>query len=527
MCQVEVDDIRGKDFLLKRTYECEEKDMNNETTKQQVDERLEAVYNDKKFFGHPRGLGALAAGNFFNSFAWGGVYAILIYYLYSPYTKGLGFTQGEAASMIAAMGACNSLFVIVGSWLSDRVLGPRKALVVGNVVKAISFGLLAVPAFSLTQGRVFAVISLILMSLPIMGASNSSMTGLMYRSDDDGRRDAAFTIHNVANTITGMISPILVGFIGMSDYHLGFFLRALAALAYGLVILFTGKRFFGPIGEKPANPVSKEELKKALGLFFAVVLIVVAIILVTVKMGVMNFDGVLNIITTFSFVIPIIFLFKMYTNKNITKEEHSKMLPFVKIWCIQCVVAVTGVLLNTAMAVFIEAKVNRNFMGIEFAPATFTSIYNLIGLIVATAFVYIWGSTKFGKLKVTKKFSIGIFINAAAFAVLAVPVLTGGKTSLFSPLWVIAYYLILSFGDNFINPIGISMTAKLAPKSYETQMQSAWSQTTSIANGISIIIFKFLTTADQQMMIFPAMAVVLVITACILIMMSKKIDEVI
>ena len=71
------------------------------------------------------------------------------------------------------------------------------------------------------------------------------------------------------------------------------------------------------------------------------------------------------------------------------------------------------------------------------------------------------------------------------------------------------------------------MTAKLAPKSYETQMQSAWSQTTSIANGISIIIFKFLTTADQQMMIFPAMAVVLVITACILIMMSKKIDEVI
>ena len=163
MCQVEVDDIRGKDFLLKRTYECEEKDMNNETTKQQVDERLEAVYNDKKFFGHPRGLGALAAGNFFNSFAWGGVYAILIYYLYSPYTKGLGFTQGEAASMIAAMGACNSLFVIVGSWLSDRVLGPRKALVVGNVVKAISFGLLAVPAFSLTQGRVFAVISLILM----------------------------------------------------------------------------------------------------------------------------------------------------------------------------------------------------------------------------------------------------------------------------------------------------------------------------------------------------------------------------
>lgn len=502
--------------------------MNTENTEtKQVDPQLEAVYNDRKFFGHPRGLGALAAGNFFNSFAWGGVYAILIYYLYSPYTKGLGFTQGEAASMIAAMGACNSLFVIVGSWLSDRVLGPRKALVVGNIVKAISFGLLAVPAFSLTQGRVFAILSLILMSLPIMGAANPSMTGLMYREEDDGRRDAAFTIHNVANTITGMISPILVGFIGMSDYHLGFFLSALAALAYGLVILFTGKRFFGTIGEKPANPVPKDELKKVLSIFAVVVLVGIGAILIAVNAGVMNFDGILNIITTFSFVIPIAFLYKMFTNKKITKEEHKKMTPFLKIWCIQCIVALSGVLLNTGLAVFIEAKINRTFMGIEFAPATFTSLYNLMGLVMGAVFVWIWGSTKAGKLKVTKKFSIGIFVNACAYAVLAVPVITGGKASLFSPLWVVGYYLILSVGDNFINPIGTSMTAKLAPKSYETQMQSAWQQSNSIANGISIIAFKFFVTADQQMMIFPIMMVMLVVTGLVLLKMSKKIDAII
>ncbi|MCR0570709.1 oligopeptide:H+ symporter [[Clostridium] innocuum] len=502
--------------------------MNTERNEnKQIDPQLEAVYKDRKFFGHPRGLGALAAGNFFNSFAWGGVYAILIYYLYSPYTKGLGFTQGEAASMIAAMGACNSLFVIVGSWLSDRVLGPRKALVVGNVVKAISFGLLAVPAFSLTQGRIFAVLSLILMSLPIMGAANPSMTGLLYRSDDDGRRDAAFTIHNVANAITGMISPILIGFIGMSDYHLGFFISAMAALAYGLVILFTGKRFFGTIGEKPANPVSREELKKAGLLFAGVVILLLAGIGITVSMGVMNFDGILNIITTFSFVIPIVFLYKMYTNKNIIKEEHTKMKPFLKIWCVQCVVALSAVLLNTALAVFIEAKIDRNFMGIEFAPATFTSIYNLLGLVMGAFFVWVWGSTKFGKLKVTKKFSIGVLVNAAAYAVLAVPVLTGGKGSIFSPLWVVGYYFILTIGDNFINPIGVSMTAKLAPASYETQMQSAWQQSNSIANGISIIAFKFFVTADQQMMIFPIMTVLLVGTCLVLLKMSKKIDAIV
>lgn len=503
--------------------------MTNENVEinKQVDSQLEAVYNDKKFFGHPRGLGALAAGNFFNSFAWGGVYAILIYYLYSPYTKGLGFSEGQAASMIAAMGACNSLFVIVGSWLSDRVLGPRRALVVGNIVKALAFGLLAVPAFSLTQGRVFAVLSLILMSLPIMGAANPSMTGMLYRGDDDGRRDAAFTIHNVANAITGMVSPILIGFIGMSDYHLGFFLSALAALAYGLVILFTGKRFFGTIGEHPANPVPKSELKKVLSIFGVVVVVGIAAILISVQMKVMDFDGILNIITTFSFVVPMVFLYKLYTNKKIPSHEHKKMKPFLKIFCVQCVVALTAVLLNTALAVFVEAKINRTFLGFEFAPATFTSIYNLAGLIMGAVFVYIWGSTKFGKLKVTRKFSIGIFVNAAAYAILAIPVLTGGKGTLFSPLWVVGYYIILTVGDNFINPIGVSMTAKLAPKSYETQMQSAWQQSNSIANGISIIAFKFFVTADQQMMIFPIMVVLLIVTGLCLIKMSKKIDQIV
>ena len=37
-----------------------------------------------------------------NSFAWEAVYAVLVYYLYAPYMKGLGFTEGEAATMTTA-----------------------------------------------------------------------------------------------------------------------------------------------------------------------------------------------------------------------------------------------------------------------------------------------------------------------------------------------------------------------------------------------------------------------------------------
>ncbi|MFR5079046.1 MAG: hypothetical protein ACLTDX_13950 [[Clostridium] innocuum] len=149
----------------------------------------------------------------------------------------MGFTQGQAASMIAAMGACNSLFMIAGSWLADHVLGPLRALMIGNIVKGTGFLLLAFPHFSLEQGRFFAFLAFVLMSLPIMGASNASLTGQLYRSDDNGRRDAAFTMHAMANNMGGFLAPILIGTIGLQNYHAGFLISALAAYAYGLDIV--------------------------------------------------------------------------------------------------------------------------------------------------------------------------------------------------------------------------------------------------------------------------------------------------
>ncbi|MDU6283381.1 MAG: MFS transporter, partial [Bifidobacterium scardovii] len=144
------------------------------------EQELKKIRDDHSFLGYPKGLSSLAAGNFFNSICWGAYGAVLIYYLYSPWTKGLGFTQGEAAQLIASVGAINSMFGIIGSWLADRVFGARKALVIGNIAKGLSCAILAIPAFSIDQGRVFAVVGMILMNLPIMGASNYSLTGLLF-----------------------------------------------------------------------------------------------------------------------------------------------------------------------------------------------------------------------------------------------------------------------------------------------------------------------------------------------------------
>ncbi len=466
-----------------------------------------AVYDDHRFAGHPGGLGILAAGNFFNSFAWGGVYAILIYYLYSPYTRGLGFTHGQAASMIAAMGACNSLFMIAGSWLADHVLGPLRALVIGNMVKGTGFLLLAFPAFSLQQGRLFAFFSLLLMSLPIMGASNASLSGQLYRPDDHGRRDAAFTIHTLANNLGGFLAPIIIGTIGMHSYHAGFFISALAAYAYGIAIALGKKRFFPSLGQRPAHvqPVFQNRRQR-----YCLLALASAILFITI-MGIIQhwicFDTLLHGITAVSFVIPIVFLFRIRSHPGLSIQERRRMRPFCRLFVVQVVIALSAVFINTGLAVFIETNVDRRIQGMLVPPSAFTSVSSLIGIAMGPLFVWLW-TKKCTNARTSRKFILGMLLLSTAYAILSIPILLG-QNGLYSPYWLLLYYVFLNAAQNLCDPTGFSMTARLAPKTYEAQLQSAWSQSNTIANGISILVFQMIGDARGQLLLFPLMSLLL------------------
>lgn len=494
-----------------------------EEKEERLDPEREAILNDKGFFGHPKGVGVISLGSLCNAFAWGAVYAVLIYYLYSPFTKGLGFTEGQAGTIISAMGAMNSLFVIVGSWLADRVMGPKWALVWGNLLKVVAFGLLAIPAPTLELARVLGITGVILMGLPIMGSSNPSLLGMLYRRDDHARRDAGFTINNTMNAITGAIAPVLVGNLAADNYHIGFAVGALWAFLYAAVIFIFRHKFFGDIGEHPARPLSKEEAKKVGKIVAIVAVIAVVVLYITISTNTLTFDGVINVLTTVSFIIPIAFLVQLFRNKNITPEEHKRLHPFLRLWMIYVVVMIASTLINSAIAIFVDTQVDRMFLGIEWAPATFTTIYNIFGIIAGPVFVWLW-STKHGKkVGTAEKFGGGILWYALGYVMLSFPVILSihGKVS---PLLPILYYLFMTIGDTMIFPIGNSVTARLAPKSYETQMQSAWSQATTIANAVCMILMNFFPTADSQLMIFPIMSVVLIVVGIIVMFRAKSID---
>ena len=70
-------------------------------TAEQGHDLVETLRRGTKFLGHPSAVGTLSFMNLCNGFAYGGMSAVLIYFLYKPAPEGLGFTQAEASQLIS------------------------------------------------------------------------------------------------------------------------------------------------------------------------------------------------------------------------------------------------------------------------------------------------------------------------------------------------------------------------------------------------------------------------------------------
>ena len=90
-----------------------------------------------------------------------------------------------------------------------------------------------------------------------------------------------------------------------------------------------------------------------------------------------------------------------------------------------------------------------------------------------------------------KKIGIGMFVAAAGFLILALASLNlmspkelneGVSPVLISPNYLISTYLVLTFAELLLSPMGISFVSKVAPPKYKGMMMGGWFAATAIGN---------------------------------------------
>ena len=100
-----------------------------------------------------------------------------------------------------------------------------------------------------------------------------------------------------------------------------------------------------------------------------------------------------------------------------------------------------------------------------------------------------------------------------------------GTASFVSPNWLISTYLVLTFGELLLSPMGISFVSKVAPPKYKGMMMGGWFVATAIGNYL-VAIIGYLWGGMQLWMVWSVLIVLCLLSALFMFSIMKKLDKV-
>lgn len=475
----------------------------------------------KGFFGHPKGLFTLFFTEFWERFSYYGMRAILVYYMYYEVSQGgLGLPEDMALSIMSIYGSLVYMSGIIGGWLADRLLGTSRAVFYGGVLIMFGHILLAITG---NTTLFFASMVLIVLGTGLLKPNVSSIVGEIY-SEQDNRRDAAFSIFYMGINLRGFLSPLIVGAVGMNNFHLGFSIAAVGMFIGLVVYIMTRTKNLGLAGTIVHNPIPADQ-KKKIFTWIGVGLVVLAILItIGILTGVLTFETLIKIVGVLGLLIPTMYFIMMYRSPKTTAVERSRILAYIPLFIASIMFWAIQEQTSTVLASFADKRTQLDFAGLHISPAWFQSLNPLFIITLAPIFALLWLKLGNRQPSIPQKFSLGLLFAGLSFLMILVPAYFGGANSLVNPLWLVLSYFIIVIGELCLSPVGLSATTKLAPAAFTAQMMSMWFLSNAAAQAINAQIVKFYTP-DTEMMYFGVIGGVALILALILFLFSSKIQN--
>jgi POT family proton-dependent oligopeptide transporter len=88
-------------------------------------------------------------------------------------------------------------------------------------------------------------------------------------------------------------------------------------------------------------------------------------------------------------------------------------------------------------------------------------------------------------------------------------------------MWLIIYYLVITFGELCLSPMGLSLVTKLAPKRYVGLMMGGWFLATAVGNKLS----GFISGLSPTAIMFVVLAGATLVVALFILVLLPKLDR--
>ncbi|MEU0529010.1 peptide MFS transporter [Amycolatopsis tolypomycina] len=415
----------------------------------------------RTFFGHPRALANLFGVEMWERFSFYGMQGILTIYLYYSVAEGgLALPIATATSIVGAYGGLVYLSTVAGAWIADRIAGSEHVLFGSAILIMLGHLALAfLPGF-LGVGVGLAAVAL---GSGGLKANATSLVGRLY-AEGDQRRDAGFSLFYLGINLGAFVGPLLTGLAQQQlGFHYGFGLAALG-MALGLTQYTFGRRNLSRDANVVPNPLPRAKRPLA----GAAVLLLVATIVVLVLTGVITATNLATVTVVVVALAAIGYFTVILTSRRITPVERSRVYSFIPMFLASFVFFSLFQQQFTVVTIYVDQRLDRNLFGWEMPVSWANSVNPIFIIVLAGAFAALW--TKLGDRQPSTptKFALGTIAMGGAF-LLFLPMAGGGPGS--APLLgLIGILLMFTVAELLLSPVGLSLSTKLAPEAFRTQM---------------------------------------------------------
>ena len=429
-------------------------------------------------FGHPKGLFYLFFAELWERFSFYGMRALLTLYMVEEIFKSLSNRDFATAAVYASYGSLVYASTVIGGQVSDKILGMRSSIFLGGVLMAIGHFVLAIE----NNMAFFLALAFIIVGNGFFKPNISTFVGALYQ-DGDVRKDSGFTIFYMGINIGGWIAPLLCGGLAVTyGYHYGFALAGFGMMA-GLLFFWSGikKNVFGEKGLPPNNDTYEKLVlgipQKTLIPILAVLFVpIIAYVLSSYEaiMGGESFLGdetIVGLIFKLIGITIVIYLGKIMLES--TAEERKKLFMAVLITFFMTMFWGFHELSGSVITLFASRNVALD--GYMTAAQT-NSLNSMFIILLAIPISLLWESLSKKKLnpRTPYKFGLGLVLAGASFYILALSKGSADENGMVPFAYLIIMYFVLSIGELFMSPVGLSKITSLSPKRIVAFMMGIW-----------------------------------------------------
>ncbi|KOP40160.1 MFS transporter [Flavobacterium sp. WLB] len=440
---------------------------------------------------HPKGLWVLFGTEMWERFNFYGMRALLTLFL----VNSLLMKEEEAALIYGGfLGLCY-LTPMLGGFIADRFFGNRNCILLGGLMMATGQLCLFTSGsiFSEDMGTanifMWAGLGVIIFGNGFFKPNISSMVGSLYPKQEKTKLDTAFTIFYMGINLGAFFGQSICPFLGdrvvngvqnVHAFKWGFLAAAVAMLLGTIVFYFLKDKYVvgpdgRPLGGLPSKNIASDfeegEAQKAVFSSKALVIAVVAFIALFFLFRFLLHGE--NFIQTLIF--PVIYSSGLtlagliISDSSLTKIERDRILVVYIVSFFIIFFWATFEQAGSSLTFIAANQTDRTFMFGWEMPASMVQVFN--GIFVfgfALPFSILWDYLRAkGKEPISPvKLAVGLAIITISFFMLAYQFKSLGTSGLLSVKWLILLYLLNTFAELCLSPIGLSLVGKLSPKRF-------------------------------------------------------------